>query len=80
MKSINSTEREMKRLQLEILRKQNTLAELDITKREAEILLIRQQIISAKSTRMIMRVTATLTGISIIATIMNYFGVFSNKV
>lgn len=77
MSIITSHEREMKRLQLEELRQKVKLSQLDIEKRAVDILLVKQQIMSAKNTRMIMRVTAILTSISIITTILNYFGVFA---
>jgi len=79
MQNFNSIERQQKNLQLEILKAQRELIRLDIVKREGDIELTKQQIINAKNSRMIVRVTTMLTGISILATIFNYLGFYTEK-
>lgn len=79
MKNFYSRERQFKKLELDLLKKQNALAELNITKREAEIELIKEQIMSAKSNRRLLRIGTSLTGFSLLVTILNHFGLFTDK-
>lgn len=79
MSLIRASEKQQRKLQTILLKEQIVLARLEITKKSAEIELIEEQIKSAKNTRVIMRATAFLTGVSVVATVMNYFGVFGSK-
>ena len=79
MKVYGSHERQTKALQLAILKSQQEIAELDIIKRQAEIELIKQQIMTSRNSRMIVRIGTALTGISLVVSVLNHFGLFVNK-
>jgi len=52
---------------------------LRIAKLEAELELISEEIESKKLGRWIMRVTSTITGLTLLTTIFNYLGLFKSS-
>jgi response regulator of citrate/malate metabolism len=68
-----------RKMQRDIQQLQHDLLLLDITKREAELELIKEQIRTTRTSRRIMRVTATVTGLTLVATVLNYIGLFTDN-
>lgn len=56
-----------------------TERQLRIVKLEAEIELIQQEIETKKLSRWIMRITSTITGLTLLTTIFNYLGLFKSS-
>lgn len=74
MKSMNSVEREIRKKTLEKLHLEIELLEVETVKREAELELIKEQIRHKHFTRKVMKVTTTITGLSLITTVLMHFG------
>ncbi|GHG07222.1 hypothetical protein [Thalassotalea marina] len=63
---------EQKKLRLEI-----DILQLEKIKQEAQLELIKEEIRSKRTGRYIMRVTAMVTGLSLLTTIFNHLGLFN---
>ncbi|WP_273016163.1 hypothetical protein [Alteromonas australica] len=74
MKSMNSVEREIRKKTLDKLTLEIALLEVETVKREAELELIKEQIRHKQFTRKVMKVTTTITGLSLITTVLMHFG------
>jgi len=72
MRKINSTNHSLvnEKLKLEI-----SILKIDLVKREAELELIKEQIRHKKFTRQVMKLTTTITGLSLITTVLIHFGI-----
>ncbi len=51
------------------------ILEVDLVKREAELDLIKEQIRHKQFTRKVMKLTTTITGLSLLTTILVHFGI-----
>lgn len=71
--------RRIQKLAEEKLQLEMDVLRLEKVKREAELDLIKEDIRTKQVTRMIMRATATITGLSLIWTILVHLGVFGDK-
>ena len=58
------------KLKLEI-----SVLKMDLVKREAELELIKEDIITKKFARRVLKLTTTLTGLSLIVTVLVHFGI-----
>jgi len=72
MRNINSKHRLLvnKKLELEI-----SILKVDLVKREAELELIKEQIRHKQFTRKVMKFTTTITGFSLLTTVLVHFGI-----
>ena len=72
MRNINSKHQLLinKKLELEI-----SILKVDLVKREAELDLIKEQIRHKQFTRKVMKFTTTITGFSLLTTVLVHFGI-----